>query len=186
MKHIKKEKFCKNNTGWGEHVFHFACKGILSGILMFLCLIYAQGQTEDSLLNVLKNTDKSRQFHVLNELFNLYYKSNPKKAIEIGEQMIDLSKKLKETSVEKDLLPEIAYLNTRIGNLSEAIQIYEKCIDIYQSENNPEGIAYVKSSLAKIYKYKEKTVRAMELANEAASIYENLGKYHNNAILYKF
>lgn len=81
------------------------------------------------------------------------FSDSTSKAIQIVQQTIDVAEKQKERLIEALAIKTLGYFNTLLGNHSEALSYYDKCIPILKKENSLLG-------LKSAYKHASKSAKA--------------------------
>lgn len=157
------------------------------------CLCFPQDKMKaDTLETKLRASgDDTSKVHLLNDITWQYLKSNTDKALNYGQQALELARKLKFPKGE-------ARSNLNLGNIYYVLGDYKKSLDhylaaqnYYSSVNDKKGIAnsylavgniyYAQGNLDESLKYQMMSLKIREELGDKAGIsgsYTNLGNIH--------
>ena len=130
-------------------------------ILFCLATVFGFNQKKDSYSKSKISFSKKRgeQTITANKLIQqlsyaeTIFSDSTSKAIQIVQQTIDVAEKQKERLIEALAIKTLGYFNTLLGNHSEALSYYDKCIPILKNENSLLG-------LKSAYKHASKSAKA--------------------------
>ena len=153
----------------------------------------------DSALNVayksrsiyenVKSPDKKFQYDIQNRIYHqIAYLGNWRRALEEAELGFSI---LQDTLGEKDrvfvnLIYNLGYINTEIGDYSKAVAYYQRSIDLYKDILGEDNVDMAQSYTKIAVEYGNIGLRKKELVSllKAKSIWENLNNKENRRSLY--
>lgn len=158
---------------------------ILSTIL---CLrVWAQAPRQvliDSLNKELSNSkDDTNKANILDKISFLYSKTDPAKGIKVGEQLFELSKKLKWRA---GMAKANAVLGINYASLSDhgkAISYYGEALKISKELKDKPKIAGNTANICLIYLSQGNYSKALSTGFDALRIYEELNDVRNAAVI---
>jgi len=140
-------------------------------ILFFLILDIQAQQSIQDLEKKLKTVEGKDRFGVLYDLSKAYLSLSPKRSFDYAKQAIDLSKKLKDPSLQADAYNLAGTANFNLENYKNALKYYEDELAIRQSLNQESSRVKILYNIGSIYEAWGKPPKAAEsykLALEAA------------------
>ncbi len=139
----------------------------------------------DSFLNLLKTAKHdTTKIKILNKLVKKLQDNNPKQALQYANQALDLCDKLPYSSGEGQgvrwmSLRAIAYnkigiIYKDLGNYSLSLENYLNALNIYEAQNDSEGMAVSYNGIGIIYRHQGQYPRALKYYFKALRIFEKI------------
>ncbi|RYZ99460.1 MAG: tetratricopeptide repeat protein, partial [Sphingobacteriaceae bacterium] len=105
------------------------------------------------------------------------------KALDYGNQELNLAQKLKNDTAVALAYSDIGIVHTRASNLKEALNYHQKAYDLRKKLGLKDKMAGSLSNLGVIYKHLGKLDKSIQNMNEALHIYSELGDEGKEATL---
>ncbi len=171
--------------------------------LLILCLAICaiqtvSGQKTDSLLALLDTIQGDKKVKTLNELFRVYLRSEPIKALGYTRQALNLATEIGDKKGIAASYNNLGVAYRTQGALDKALEYYIKSLKFYEALDNKEGIATTKNNIATIYSIKKDFGQALHYLEESYNMFlqtgdnikiigsmNNLGNLHNDIQLYE-
>ena len=159
-------------------------------INLFLIFIYfpfttAQNPSIDSLQTILKHkVADTVRINVLNELCWELGGIDPEKAIEFGEQALELANECNFKKGIAKSYSNIGVVYDNKGKYNNAQNYYLKALEIYKEINDKQGEASIYNNLGIIYFYQRNFDKTLEYWFKSINIFEELGNKEGIATLY--
>lgn len=165
--------------------------------LVFLALISLPDLAFCELSDLLKKLSNSptdtNKVNLLFDIGNYYMKRDLEKAMHFYEDALFLSKELKFYSGEIKSLLNIGLINNDKGKADEALNNYERVLDLLNAYPNPPLQATVYNNMGMVYDYQSDYAKAMKFYLHALEIRETVGdkkaiaeSYNNVGIIYYY
>jgi signal transduction histidine kinase len=150
---------------------------IFCGLLLsFFCHAVAQTSTlVDSLLKRLANTKDTSKVDVLNGLCWELRGSEPEKALEYGQQALELASRLSFKGGLVRAYSRVGVIYTNQGNYPKAKDAMQHALDLSLETKNLAGLASSYMNLGNLNFYQSEYPGAIENYSKAIKIYEQLG-----------
>lgn len=173
-------------------------KHIGSLVLFFLVIInhcYTQSSTNKELTKRLKNTQAdTNKINILLVLSQNLRDSYPDSSLNYAHQGVLLAKKVSKSSDESEakegkkalaaFYNDIGIIKKQKGNYPEALENYQKSLQIYKKLNDQDGISTNYNSIAIIYYYLGDFSRAIEYYQKAFEIFRKIRSKEGMALSY--
>lgn len=169
---------------------------LLIFVLNFGYLVTQASEITDSLLIKLEQVravgdNQKEEARLLLHLTYYYSYSNSNKAIQYGNECLELSRKLGNKNTEAQALSYIAAAEKELGNNVEAIEKYVEAANIFHELGNTHYVGHSYSSISKTYgnigdkknalfyyKKAHKILTALSDTLYTAAATGNMGEYH--------
>ena len=154
--------------------------------------MHAQQNNSDSINNLLHSSSDKEKINILYNQATLLRFNNPTKAVEYGNQAIDVAIKINEADALAKCNQLVADIYFREGSFAKAKEYYFQSLNFFIKTKNEKGKAEVNNSIASINFAQGNFPAAVEGYLSALRFYEEtndnvglLNSYNNLASLYE-
>lgn len=151
-------------------------KSLWSIFLLFAvgCLqsINTFSQSIEELEAKLKTASAEEKPSILNQLAEVYLKSNPNKCIDYAEQALKAAKKIDDVDAETGALINLGDGYNATNNQKKAIQNYKDAIKIFDDYNQPSSSAYLWNKIADSFIGTQKYTEAVDANTKALDLFK--------------
>jgi two-component system, NarL family, sensor kinase len=148
--------------------------GLLLSLFFFTITGLKATQVTDSLENLLRTTTDTNRVKLLSDLCWEYRFVSADKALDYGNQALDLSKKLRYKKGIAQAFNDMGIIYIDRGNYTEALDFFNSAMKIRTALNDSSGIASLYNKIGIVYQKQDKLKEALENQIEALKIYEAL------------
>ncbi len=162
-------------------------RGVFRHIILIFFLVvpiigFSQKTTIDSLENVLEEAAKdTHMVNILKELCWLYKFTNPTKAIDHGEEALELASELNYKKGIERATGNLGVVYTIKGDLNKSVEYYQRSIEISEEIGNQAGVAITSNNLGIIYWNRGLYPKALDTYINSLDITEELGQEEKSA-----
>src|ERR1035437_7871944 len=127
-------------------------------------------QSIQELETKLKSASADDKPGILNQLSDLYLKSNAGKSIDYATQALSLSKQSGDITEEAGANVNLGNAYAQNGNLSKSISYYQDAIKIFNQYNQPSSSAVIWNKIADAYIGAQKYAEALDADTKALDL----------------
>jgi len=139
----------------------------------------------DSLEKLLKTEkEQTKKVNILNKLCWQYRKNDSKKAIEYGNNALELAIKIKYKQGLADALNNLGSAYSGQGDYDKALKCYHKALEIRRKTGGQIEIAIIQHNIGGIYNITGNFKKALQLYLHALRIFEDKSDNKNIAMAY--
>lgn len=162
---------------------------LVTCILLFAQLVFAQSDKVDSLRNLLRDSKGADKLHILFKLSEI--KINDREGVDYAKDAIDLAKKL-DDKAKSDAEHNLGSVYNYQKNDALALISFKKSLDISNKSNYLSGVFRAQYSIAQSYFYLDSLAQSEKISNQLlalahekdslkheANAYFQLGKINN-------
>src|ERR1035437_3770400 len=129
-------------------------------------------QSIQELETKLKSASADDKPGILNQLSDLYLKSNAGKSIDYAAQALSLSKQGGDITEEAGANVNLGNAYAQNGNLSKSISYYQDAIKIFNQYNQPASSAVIWNKIADAYIGAQKYAEALDADTKALDLFK--------------
>ncbi|MCB9279585.1 MAG: sensor histidine kinase [Lewinellaceae bacterium] len=119
-------------------------------------------QLADSILNLLPQKDELEQVALINQHFYTIMSGDFERAVEVGEQALDISRKLDRPDLEALTLKNLGVAHYLRGNYEKALACYHDALDRYEHVGDPAGEGITLKEMGNYFKKIGRHEKALE------------------------